>query len=192
MDDFTPTQRRIRITEILQEKESVTIQSLAEKFGVSAMTIHRDAEKLVAEGKVRKVRGGLMPKAPDPVHTIAIRAQCEMCGKQLSNRLGWVVTPKKRSRWYACCSHCGLLQLHHCEGVNSALSADFLYGHMVNVYQAWYVIGSDLRLCCMPSILCFGSQKDAKRFQKGFGGQVANFDAAMAAVGHVHHAHQTD
>ena len=59
---------------------------------------------------------------------------------------------------------------------------------MVNVYQAAYVLGSDVTLCCVPSVLCFASRPEAERYQRGFGGQVLDFDAARAALGQAHHA----
>ena len=187
MNELTPMQRRIHITKLLAEQELLTTPHLAELFEVSPMTIHRDVEKLVTQGKARKVRGGVMSIMVEPVTSMITSERCIMCNKLIPSRLDWIVTPKERPRWHACCSHCGLLQLHHCEGVQSALSADFLYGYMVNIYQAWYVVGSRIYLCCMPSTLCFGSQGDAIDFQKGFGGEVMDFETAMKRMAQTHH-----
>jgi hypothetical protein len=51
---------------------------------------------------------------------------------------------------------------------------------MVNVYQAYYLIGSEVNLCCEPTVLCFSSSADAEKFQRGFGGQLFNFSQAMS------------
>jgi DeoR/GlpR family transcriptional regulator of sugar metabolism len=43
---------------LLLEHESVTVQDLAARFSVSAMTVHRDLDALEEIGVLRKVRGG--------------------------------------------------------------------------------------------------------------------------------------
>jgi DeoR/GlpR family transcriptional regulator of sugar metabolism len=51
-------ERRDTITRLLVEQDSVTVRDLAERFNVSAMTIHRDLDALESIGVLRKVRGG--------------------------------------------------------------------------------------------------------------------------------------
>jgi DeoR/GlpR family transcriptional regulator of sugar metabolism len=51
-------ERRDTIMDMLVVQESVTVRELAERFSVSAMTIHRDLDALEAMGVLRKVRGG--------------------------------------------------------------------------------------------------------------------------------------
>jgi DeoR/GlpR family transcriptional regulator of sugar metabolism len=50
--------RRRAILSLVLERESVTVQELVGRFGVSAMTIHRDLEALERRQVLRKVRGG--------------------------------------------------------------------------------------------------------------------------------------
>ena len=188
MDSRLPDRRRAEILEWLNERGSLTIEALAERFGVSAMTIHRDIDRLAADGAVRKVRGGVLPAA-DPAQGSPTQARCAMCGKAVPRRTAWVVTPNEGEQWQACCAHCGLLRLHHATGRQSVLAADFLYGQMVNAYQATYVLGSDVTLCCVPSVLCFATRHDAERYARGFGGELLDFPAALAAVGESHHGH---
>ena len=61
------TQRRELIRNQAIAAGSVRIEELARRFGVTAMTIHRDLNVLEREGWVRKVRGGA---AADPSATI--------------------------------------------------------------------------------------------------------------------------
>jgi hypothetical protein len=103
-------------------------------------------------------------------------------------RTAWVVTPNEGEQWQACCAHCGLLGLHHATGAQSVLAAEFLYGQMVNAYQATFVLGSDVTLCCVPSVLCFATRHDAERYGIGFGGELLDFQAALAAMADSHHA----
>jgi DeoR/GlpR family transcriptional regulator of sugar metabolism len=51
-------ERRDTIKALLVERDSVTVRELAERFDVSAMTIHRDLVALESIGVLRKVRGG--------------------------------------------------------------------------------------------------------------------------------------
>ena len=51
-------ERRDTIMETLPEQDSVSVRDLAERFSVSAMTIHRDLDALETIGVLRKVRGG--------------------------------------------------------------------------------------------------------------------------------------
>lgn len=50
--------RRQRILDTLVRDGQVQLDQLAETFGVSKMTIHRDLDDLEAEGLLRKIRGG--------------------------------------------------------------------------------------------------------------------------------------
>ena len=51
-------ERRQLIMDLLVEQGAVELEALAERFGVSKMTIHRDLDDLEAEGLLRKIRGG--------------------------------------------------------------------------------------------------------------------------------------
>ena len=189
MNEMLPEQRRALILERLNERGSLTIDELARQFGVSAMTIHRDIDRLARDGLARKVRGGVLPAASDPNQPPGGQARCAMCGKTVPRRTAWVVTPNEGDQWQACCAHCGLLRLHHVPGRQLVLAADFLYGQMVNAYQATFVLGSDVTLCCVPSVQVFATRHDAQRYQQGFGGELLVFDEALAAMGESHHGH---
>src|SRR3954447_623150 len=51
-------ERRATCTVMLVGQDSVTVRELADRFSVSAMTIHRDLDALETMGVLRKVRGG--------------------------------------------------------------------------------------------------------------------------------------
>ena len=57
----SPQERRRRIEETLS-RGSVSVSTLAEALGVSAITIRRDLAVLEANGKALRVRGGAMPR----------------------------------------------------------------------------------------------------------------------------------
>ncbi|MCD8097128.1 MAG: DeoR/GlpR family DNA-binding transcription regulator [Lachnospiraceae bacterium] len=57
--------RRESIGEYIQEKGAVTVKEISALFpDLSAMTIHRDLEKLEEEGVIIRTRGGAMPANP--------------------------------------------------------------------------------------------------------------------------------
>ncbi|MDQ6818619.1 MAG: DeoR/GlpR family DNA-binding transcription regulator [Actinomycetota bacterium] len=57
-DSVSSRDRRDAIMHLLLEQDSVTVQDLATRFNVSAMTVHRDLDALEEIGVLRKVRGG--------------------------------------------------------------------------------------------------------------------------------------
>ncbi|MDF2826793.1 MAG: transcriptional regulator, DeoR family [Mycobacterium sp.] len=52
------SQRQAEITEVVFEKGQASAAELAERFGVSIMTVHRDLDALAAQGIVRRYHGG--------------------------------------------------------------------------------------------------------------------------------------
>lgn len=184
-----PNLRQTQIISWLQDNETLTIKDLARRLDVSAMTVHRDLDKLVDAGIVQKVHGGVtLLKSEQLAGKGTALPPCSMCGTAVSARTAFTISLEDGHKETTCCAHCGILRLNQLEHVASALTPDFIYGRIVNVFQAWYVIQSDVQLCCVPSTLCFARQSDAEKFQKGFGGQVANYQQAKEYLikAHVH------
>jgi hypothetical protein len=167
--------RRRRILSILTEQGSVRIGELSQQMGVSEMTIHRDLTYLDDQGRVRKVRGGaVLPRAE------ATEGVCCVCHRMHASRTPVVLHVADSTHRHACCPHCGLLGLITSQPpVTSALVTDFLYGRMVNCRTASYLVGSQVRLCCTPTVLAFERREDAQCFQQGFGGQVEDLAGAL-------------
>ncbi len=63
LSTLSPDTRRQRITELLDQHGECTIGDLAERFGVSGMTIRRDLQELSDVGQVVCTRGGAAPAA---------------------------------------------------------------------------------------------------------------------------------
>jgi DeoR/GlpR family transcriptional regulator of sugar metabolism len=55
---MTPDERRHEIVKLVQNGKTVQLDELAERLGVSRMTIHRDLDLLESRGLLRKERGG--------------------------------------------------------------------------------------------------------------------------------------
>lgn len=71
---LTPVQieRHRKTVELLEQRGEISIEELAEVFGISAMTVHRDLDILEKQGLLRKVRGGAVgrPAARGPVFAL--------------------------------------------------------------------------------------------------------------------------
>ena len=180
MDTSIPNRRQAQIVAWLQENDTLTIKELVARLNVSAMTVHRDLDKLAAAGLVQKVHGGAkLVTAETGPGEMAVLPPCVMCGTAVSPRTAFTITLDDGRKETACCAHCGILRLSQLDGVGSALTPDFIYGRMVNVFQAWFLVGSDVQLCCVPSTLCFARASDAQKFQQGFNGEVMDFTAVQ-------------
>jgi nitrous oxide reductase accessory protein NosL len=60
---------------------------------------------------------------------------------------------------------------------------------MISAGQAYYLVGSEVSVCCVPSILAFGTSTDAEKFQKGFGGQVLSMNDTVHYLHGMMHMH---
>lgn len=176
-----PSQRQELILKWLHDQQSLTVEELVQHFEVSVMTIHRDLDALAQMGLVEKVYGGvvLTKLKPDEPTT------CPMCKMAIADRTRFTLNLMNGETLHACCPHCGLMLMAD-HPIKSALTRDFLYERVTNVLQATYVVGSDVILCCSPSVLCFALAEDAERFQVGFGGAVMTYHEAQAALCHQH------
>jgi DeoR/GlpR family transcriptional regulator of sugar metabolism len=61
-----PSQRRDVILHALRAERSVSVAALAERMGVSEMTVRRDLDRLARDGKLERVHGGALRVANEP------------------------------------------------------------------------------------------------------------------------------
>jgi len=177
------TERQQRILKLLQEQEFLRIKDLIGLLQVSSMTVHRDINQLARSGMVVKVHGGAALAVKSEKYG-GEQAECALCHKPEVTRTAFIIYNIGGEMVQACCPHCGLFLLSKLPTTVLALSTDFLYGKMVNAQYASYLIQSAVNYCCVPSLLSFANREDAEKFQKGFGGQVMNFEQTR------HHLHK--
>lgn len=182
-----PEQRREQILAWLKDHEILRVDELAQRLNVSLMTIHRDLDALVELQFVEKVHGAV--RLLDP-YKFTVDA-CHLCQVPIKPRLQFMITLSNGKNLQACCAHCGVMMLNLHADVQMALLRDFIYGKMVNVFQAYFVIQSRVSVCCEPSTLAFVSYQDAQDFQKGFGGQVLDFIETRQLLNHLHQSHSS-
>jgi hypothetical protein len=111
-----------------------------------------------------------------------------MCNKPVSERTVFIVQLESGEQKRACCAHCGLMIQSQTKDAWQSLAVDYLHGHMVSANQAIYLIGSELSICCVPSVLSFGAQKEAEKFKKGFGGDLFTMEEAIVHLHGMMHA----
>ncbi len=182
-----PAARREQILIWLQDEPMLTIDDMALRLGVSHMTIHRDLDALAQSGQVVKTHGGAARiHQNEPTRGTAA---CQVCQGAVQERSAFVIHTRRGAVIELCCAHCGLLALAGTADVASALARDFIYDRMVNCWQAHYVLDSDVVRCCVPSVLCFASESDALRFQRGFGGVVMTCAEAQHHLSRHHEPH---
>jgi len=180
-----PAGRREQILTWLEEEGSLSIRELENRLEVSHMTVHRDLDRLAGQHLVKKVRGGVI-LFPAGSAQQARRQSCAMCGGRIPVRSEFVILRREESQLNGCCPHCGILLLSEKIEAESVLARDYLYGRMVNIFQAFFVVESDVRLCCVPSIICFANELEAEKFQHGFGGQVMDFSHVLFHLANTH------
>jgi hypothetical protein len=179
-----PSLRQEQILRWLQDSRTLAVDDLAERLGVSLMTVHRDLDTLERAGLAEKVHGGVT--LPDAKRLMsAENTACKCCGLSVSSRTQFTIQTETGEQVQACCPHCGLLLLNDFPAA-TALAKDFLYGRTVNAWEACYLVESDVMLCCVPSLLCFATRSDALHFQQGFNGSLMTFDEAFDYM-NMHH-----
>jgi biotin operon repressor len=178
----SPVARERQILELLRDKGSASIQELADALSVSTMTIHRDLRRLENTGHIRKQHGGASLAEEPPREDV-----CAMCGKPNRGKNNFIIYLASGEQKNTCCAHCGLMLLTVIKGAWQSMTMDYLHGHMVSANQAIYLIGCDLVVCCVPTILTFGSRTEVERFQSGFGGKLASMDETIQFLMGAHH-----
>jgi DeoR/GlpR family transcriptional regulator of sugar metabolism len=82
--------RRSEIAEFVKARGGARIDELAENFGVSTMTIHRDLDHLHAQGMLRKVRSGAeAPPSEAFERNIDLRKALNLAEKQAVAKAGF-------------------------------------------------------------------------------------------------------
>jgi len=164
--------RQKAILKLVQDKKDLTMEELRQSIGISQATAYREIQELSKMGLVAKIPGGI-----SQIENSSTR--CVQCGRETNSRTTFIIEQTDGKKLSACCSHCGMMALASNPNINTAMTIDFIYGKMLNVSQAWYVLNSSVVLCCSPSILSFSNREDAARFSQGFAGEIMDFSNAQ-------------
>ncbi len=145
------------------------------------MTIHRDLAGLQAAGLIHKHHGKITATARlrgnDPT-------QCSLCGQKIKERNTFTMIDTEGKKLHLCCPHCGLMAYSRQMNIWQTFATDFIHGHVLTASYAYYLVESELMICCSPSVLAFSSREEALKLQKGFGGKVVDFQMAIEFLTH--------
>jgi DeoR family transcriptional regulator, copper-sensing transcriptional repressor len=173
MKNLSPRQQRV--LELVTQKGDIHIEEIRQAFGISQATTYREIQALAEADLVTKIPGGIS-------RTKTLIDHCVQCGQENNPRTAFVIEQTGGEKFTACCSHCGLMALSSRTNIQTAMTPDFFYGIMLNARDAWYVVKSDINLCCRPSALSFSQREDAERFVQGFGGSALDFVSARNKI----------
>jgi DeoR family transcriptional regulator, copper-sensing transcriptional repressor len=168
--------RRREILKLVALKGDATIEEIQQSIGISQATTYREVQALLQTGLVTKIPGGISLVE-------ASATGCIQCGQEGNPRLTFMIEHKDGAKSVACCAHCGLMALTKRDDISAVMTTDFFNGTLLNARQAWYVLNSDVSLCCSPPILSFLQRDYAERFSLGFGGDVVDFVSAQKKTG---------
>ena len=173
MKKLSPRQQEI--LSLIKQKGNLSVEEIQKAINISQATAYREIRELSQMGLAVKTIGGIGQIENSPLH-------CVQCRGETNARTIFIIELKDGEKLSACCSHCGMMALAGNRSVKTAMTVDFIYGKMLNVSQAWYVLNSNVALCCNPSIISFSNRDDAIRFSKGFGGEIMDFASARKSI----------
>lgn len=178
-----PIERRNRIQELISERKNIKISELSKLLCVSEMTVHRDLKPLIDQGLIVKTFGGITLASANQ-STDKNSNECIYCASAIHQQLNFRIILANDEVEMACCAHCGLLRYHQLgDKVIQAICYDFLKQTTISASFAYYVMDTSLEMdCCQPQLLPFKWEEQAKKFVRGFGGEVYSFQDAMTVL----------
>jgi len=175
--------RRREILKLIKEGEQNT-KKLAERFGVSLMSVYRDLKELEKEGLITR-KYGKLEIASRSTKDIQERPKdlCAFCQKENDDRLRFTYYLENGKQVHTCCPHCGLLLYKSImDPIEAITTKDFISCNLLGGASAYYVLSSSAAPCCSPSALAFARKEDAIMFKTGFGGEVFEFEEATKVI----------
>ena len=168
--------RQHEILSLLDKESGISAGDLAQRFQVSRMTIHRDLNSLLKQGRLLRIHGGAVMKGHN--HTVN-DSHCFVCKRRPLPHQHSEIRREDGSFDVTCCAACGL-RLFSSQPVAAQLFVgDQISGQMFLAENAYFLINSLASPCCQPSFLSFSSEHEVALFQAGFGGSIARFDEAL-------------
>lgn len=127
---------------------------------------------------------------------------CQICRRPIHSEQVFVLQLAGGGKQRTCCPRCGLhAKIRAREPVSAAWATDFSSGRRIAAEEAFYVEGSDRMTCCrpvplrepgvlyerhwdrcLPSLIAFERESDARAFQARFGGRLLTYVEALASV----------
>lgn len=101
--------------------------------------------------------------------------KCKMCGKPASGKTICRIHVSEGETGKTCCALCGVQMLKRLGSEKGGSTLCYSTGQRVDLKKAYYVVGSDVKICCSPSVLAFYSQEEAEKFVETHHGEIKKF-----------------
>lgn len=168
-------ERQRQILVWIQEEEVLKVSEISRRLNVSEMTIYRDLKPLLEQKKIVKTSNGIaIIKEENPFSNL-----CSYCYKSVNSRSAVQLIKKNLQIEQTCCIHCGLLRFQDIQTeVSQIICRDYLHDTTISAKSGYFLIDPDLHTnCCKPQVITFQSMIEATKFQKGFGGEIYDFQS---------------
>ena len=121
------------------------------------------------------------------IHAPLSKAEkCSMCGMDLGESLHvrFAIATRDGKEMAYCGAQCGLVTsiVMGSDNVKSMWATDFTTGKPVNAMDAWYVFKSTVITDMSPGLVAFKKKEHAEKFQKGFGGDLLDYENAIGTL----------
>lgn len=175
-----PIERQQQILSWLEREGTLRVSEISKRLEVSEMTVYRDLKPLIDEQKISKTSNGITLVST----SYETSSRCSYCFKDTNSRFSVQLIKRNQQVEHTCCPHCGLLRFQDIEkDVSQIICHDFLKDTTISAKMATFLMNAEINLnCCQPQVIAFESIKQAKQFQKGFGGEIYNFEEAIEAI----------
>ena len=101
---------------------------------------------------------------------------CGMCGKEASGKTVCNIYISVGEKVKTCCARCGVLMFKRLNRNKGGSTVCYATGQPINgLKKAYYVVNSDVKTCCSPSVLAFCSLEEAEKFVETHHGEIKRF-----------------
>lgn len=174
---MTGNERRKTIQRLAAANGNLSAREMAEHFGVSRMTIHRDFQALEEAGKLKRFHGGAAPDVHPKQPTT--KELCKACNEPVLPHQRYLRQYTDHCREFFCCACCGLRAQLQQVSPGLFYATDMISGKLLPAEEAYFLIRSSASPCCQPSILTFADEAEVIAFHSGFGGVLGRITEAL-------------
>jgi nitrous oxide reductase accessory protein NosL len=102
-------------------------------------------------------------------------ATCGMCRKEATGKTVCRLSVDPGVKVKTCCARCGTSMLKRMGHQKAGETICYATGQRIDLREATYVVGSDTKICCGPSVLAFYSREEAEKFVEKHHGEIKRF-----------------
>lgn len=176
-NNMTGKERRKQIRRLAITEGNLSAREIAERFGVSRMTIHRDFKLLEESKQIKCIHGGAVPVRPVSITTG--QCTCSSCNEPTLPHQRYLLEKPDHRQEIFCCACCGLKNQLQQDPSGDVYATDMISGKALLAKDAFFLIRSSAEPCCQPSILTFAGELEAATFRSSFGGMLARMTETL-------------